>query len=105
MIFCWVHDLTLRAAQLALAEDGLDTMPCNAGGNRLIVRRKDDNRYLMTLYVRNGYYILDVKGDGPGLSKKIGKYEIADPDCFSRIYSDIKKRLNEHINSLNSYPA
>ena len=96
-MFCLASDEFLRAAQLALGEEGLESLPCNKGGNRLVVHKDIFGFPCLTVHCDGDEYILTRKspyhGGHKGEDREVGRFFMADPECFRKLYLSIKQAV------------
>lgn len=82
----------VNAAREILAEMGLHLDICSSG-TRLIARRRN-GRYLLTVYVDNGCYVLFRKGQALNSDRVVGRYPLADPACYEQMCAAIRREVN-----------
>lgn len=84
-------DQAVNAAREILAEMGLHLDPC-CSGTRLIARRPN-GRYLLTVYVEDGCYVLFISLKPLNSDKVVGRYPLADPTCYDRMNTAIRREI------------
>ncbi len=106
-MFCLAHDEMLRAAQLALVEDGLESMPDHSeevaflgnGGDRLVLARWPDNKVMLCLILTmSGYLLLHCdKRPAPRSWFVDEDFEFADPACFKKMSRRVRHLIKHGL--------
>jgi len=103
-ISCWSSDEFIRAAQLALANDGINTIPLPSNGDILIISRDHIGNYRYVLYRVDGMYCISSYLCSQSI---IASFDIADPECFDiadpECFEAIYQRIME-LTDNNPFP-